>query len=86
MDLDRQVLEQLPEPILAARLRLDEARRPLTLLTVCAATYQLMAGQPANAVFALVIGAISAFVAYSRRNPAPASTTRDQIVPVAAAS
>jgi uncharacterized membrane protein len=38
----------------------------LVLLTLCAATYQLMANQPANAVFALVIGVIAAGVAYGR--------------------
>jgi uncharacterized membrane protein len=38
----------------------------LALLTVCAATYQLMGGQPANAVFALVIGALALVVARGR--------------------
>jgi DoxX-like protein len=38
----------------------------LTLLTICAATYQMLAGQPANAAFALVMGALAAFVAYGR--------------------
>ncbi len=40
----------------------------LTALTVCAATYQLMGGQPANARFALGIGALAALVAYARRD------------------
>jgi uncharacterized membrane protein len=39
----------------------------LALLTVCAATYQLLGGQPANAVFALIIGALASVVAYARR-------------------
>jgi hypothetical protein len=43
----------------------------LALLTVCAAIYQLMASQPANAVFALAIGAVAAFVAYGRWRLAP---------------
>jgi DoxX-like protein len=38
----------------------------LTLLTICAAVYQVMGGQPANAVFALVIGAIAAAVGHGR--------------------
>ncbi|MBV9326499.1 MAG: DoxX family protein [Chloroflexi bacterium] len=38
----------------------------LVLLTICAASYQLIAGQPANAVFALIIGALSGCVAYGR--------------------
>jgi uncharacterized membrane protein len=38
----------------------------LVALTLCAATYQLMASQPANAVFALAIGSIAAGVAYGR--------------------
>jgi uncharacterized membrane protein len=40
----------------------------LALLTVCAATYQVMGGQPANAVFALVIGALALVVARGRRS------------------
>lgn len=44
----------------------------LTALTICAAVYQLIAGQPGNAIFALVMGVISAAVAYGRvRNPLP---------------
>jgi hypothetical protein len=43
----------------------------LVLLTICAATYQLLAAQPANAVFALVIGALAACVAYGRTRIAP---------------
>ena len=43
----------------------------LAALTVCAATYQLLAQQPANAVFALVLGAICAFTAYGRWRLAP---------------
>jgi len=47
----------------------------LALLTVCAATYQLMGGQPANACFALVIGGLAGVVAYGRARLAPLSTT-----------
>ena len=54
----------------------------LAVLTVCAASYQLMASQPANAIFALIIGAIAAFVAYNRRNPAPRPSVVAQSVPV----
>ena len=43
----------------------------LVLLTVCAATYQLMAGAPLNAVFALIVGALAGFVAYARWRLAP---------------
>ncbi len=45
----------------------------LVLLTICAAVYQLLGHQPANAVFALVIGLIAAFVAYGRWRLAPLS-------------
>ena len=45
----------------------------LALLTFCAASYQIMGGQPANAIFALVIGALAAFVAYGRLRLASAS-------------
>ena len=38
----------------------------LVLLTVCAATYQVIGQQPANAMFALVIGALAGVVAYGR--------------------
>ena len=45
----------------------------LVALTLCAATYQLLAGQPANAVFALVMGGLCAIVAVARwRTTAPA--------------
>jgi len=43
----------------------------LVLLTLCAATYQLLASQPGNAVFALVMGLICASVAYGRSRVAP---------------
>jgi uncharacterized membrane protein len=39
----------------------------LTALTVCAATYQLLGSQPANAAFALAIGALTSVIAYARR-------------------
>lgn len=45
----------------------------LVLLTICAAVYQLMGNQPANAGFALGIGAMCAFVAYGRSRLAPLS-------------
>jgi putative oxidoreductase len=48
----------------------------LTALTICAATYQLLAQQPANAVFALAMGAVAAFVAYGRWRLAPIQPTR----------
>jgi putative oxidoreductase len=38
----------------------------LAILTVCAATYQMMGQQPGNAVFALVIGALAGVVVYGR--------------------
>jgi uncharacterized membrane protein len=43
----------------------------LFVLTLCAASYQLMAGQPANAVFAVAIGLIALGVAYARRRVLP---------------
>jgi hypothetical protein len=43
----------------------------LVLLTVCAAVYQLAAKQPGNAVFALLIGALAAFLGYGRWRLAP---------------
>src|SRR5919199_635241 len=36
----------------------------LVLLTICAAVYQVLAHQPESAVFALVIGALAAGLAY----------------------
>jgi hypothetical protein len=38
----------------------------LVVLTLCAASYQLIAQQPANAVFAVAIGLIAACVGYGR--------------------
>lgn len=54
----------------------------LVALTICAAIYQLIAGQPGNAVFALVMGALCAVVAYGRRDvsrgaAAPTTPGRD---------
>lgn len=43
----------------------------LTLITIGAAVYQLAAGQPGNAVFAVAIGLLCAFVAYGRWRIAP---------------
>ena len=52
----------------------------LALLTLCAATYQLMGGQPSNAVFALMIGALAATVAYGRTRLAPLTATAVSVV------
>lgn len=52
----------------------------LTLLTVCAATYQLIGQQPANAIFALVIGVIAASIAYGRRRTIAASADEKLLV------
>jgi uncharacterized membrane protein len=43
----------------------------LVVLTICAAAYQLLAHQPESAIFALVIGALAAGVAYARWRVAP---------------
>ena len=43
----------------------------LVLVTVGATVYQLAAGEPGNAIFAMVLGAICAFVAYGRWKLAP---------------
>ena len=56
----------------------------LVLLTICASVYQLAAQQPANAVFALAIGAIAAFVAYGRWRLAPLRETRRTVLGAAA--
>jgi len=53
----------------------------LAALTVCAATYQLLAQQPGNAVFALGIGAIASAVAFGRR---PTRARIPRTVPAAA--
>jgi hypothetical protein len=50
----------------------------LALLTLCAATYQLMAAAPVNAVLALIFGALAAFVAYGRWRLAPVHSARQQ--------
>jgi uncharacterized membrane protein YphA (DoxX/SURF4 family) len=38
----------------------------LVLVTIGATVYQLAAGQPGNAVFAVVVGLLAAFIAYGR--------------------
>jgi uncharacterized membrane protein len=43
----------------------------LLALTVCATIYQLMAGEPGNAVFAIVMGLLCLVVAYGRSRVAP---------------
>ncbi len=40
----------------------------LGVLTLCAATYQLLGHQPGNAIFALGVGVLAACVAYGRRH------------------
>ena len=47
----------------------------LVLLTICAAVYQLLAHQPESAVFALLISALAACVAYARWRLAPLPRT-----------
>lgn len=54
----------------------------LTLLTVCAATYQLIGDQPVNAVFALVIGVLAGLIAYGRMRPTHAEQTSRAAVAV----
>jgi hypothetical protein len=56
----------------------------LVLLTICASIYQGLAGQPGNAVFALVIGALAAVVAYARWRLAPLGAARLAGAPAAA--
>ena len=51
----------------------------LTALTICAATYQMLAQQPGNAVFALAIGAIAAAVGYGRWRLAPIATRKHAV-------
>jgi hypothetical protein len=43
----------------------------LVIVTIGATVYQLAAGQPANAVFAVAVGLLAAFVAYGRWRLAP---------------
>jgi DoxX-like family len=43
----------------------------LALICIGGTVYQLMAGEPGNAVFAIVLGLICAFVAYGRWQLAP---------------
>ena len=47
------------------------AAAALVLLTVCAASYQLLARQPESAVFALGVGLLAAAVAYGRGRLVP---------------
>jgi uncharacterized membrane protein len=49
-----------------ARVLTPLAACGLVLLTLCAATYQLLASQPGSAAFALVLGGLAAVVAYGR--------------------
>ena len=62
--------------ILPGLLRIRPGLTPLAatglvLLTICATVYQLAAGQPESAVFALAMGLVAAFVAYGRWRVAP---------------
>ena len=62
--------------ILPGLLRIRPGLTPLAaaglvLVTIGATVYQLAAGQPGNAVFAVVVGLLAAFVAYSRWRLAP---------------
>jgi hypothetical protein len=43
----------------------------LVTLTICATVYQLAAGQVGNALFAVAVGLLAAFVAYGRWRLAP---------------
>jgi DoxX-like family len=54
----------------------------LTLLTACATVYQLMAGQPESALFAVGMGLLCAFVAYGRWRlvPLPGATSRPALL------
>jgi hypothetical protein len=52
----------------------------LSLLTVCATVYQLAAGEPGNALFAVVIGLLAAFVAYGRWRLAPLRGSSDALL------
>jgi hypothetical protein len=52
----------------------------LVLVTIGATIYQLMAGEPGNAVFAIVLGAITAFVGYGRWKLAPHGATHRKAV------
>ena len=56
----------------------------LVLVTICAAVYQVLGNQPANAVFALVIGVVAAFVAYGRWRLVPLRGAHDRDVHVQA--
>ena len=58
----------------------------LVVLTLCAAVYQLAASQPANAVFALSIGLLCAFVAYGRLRMVPLRYARPRLFGSATAS
>ena len=55
----------------------------LVLITVGATVYQLMSGEPGNALFAVVMGVLCAFVAYGRWQLAPhrARTHRSVLQP-----
>ncbi len=57
----------------------------LVLLTLCATVYQFMGGQPESAVFALVMSALFAFIAYGRWRLVPLrSSSRSTLVPALA--
>lgn len=67
--------------ILPGLLRIRPGLTPLAaaglvLVTIGATVYQLAAGQPGNAVFAVLIGLLAAFVAYGRWHLAPLRESR----------
>lgn len=67
--------------ILPGLLRIRTGLTPLAaaglvLVTIGATVYQLAAGKPGNAVFAVVIGALAASVAYGRWQRAPLTSPR----------
>jgi len=52
----------------------------LVLVTVGATVYQLAAGQPGNALFALAVGLLTAFVGYARWRLAPLGRTQPLVL------
>ena len=76
--------------VLPGLLRLRPGLTPLAaaglvLVTIGATVYQLAAGQVGNAIFAIVIGLLAAFVAYGRWRLAPLreSARRSALQPAA---
>src|SRR4051794_3473907 len=74
--------------VLPGLLRIRPGLTPLAaaglgLVTIGAPVYQLAAGQPGNAVFAVVVGLLAAFVAYGRWRLVPlrGSSRRPELRP-----